>query len=62
MRPISRRFFIAAALTLLSPLGHSAAPPADKGDTVAFRRLAALGRGVNLSGWYGGWGEYSPEH
>jgi aryl-phospho-beta-D-glucosidase BglC (GH1 family) len=31
-------------------------------ERVAFRRAAALTRGVNLSGWFGGWGDYSPEH
>ena len=25
-------------------------------------RVSALAKGVNLSGWYGGWGEYSPAH
>ena len=31
-------------------------------DRIAFRRAAALTRGVSLSGWFGGWGDYSPEH
>jgi endoglucanase len=31
-------------------------------DSVAFRRAATLTRGVNLSGWFGGWGDYSREH
>jgi endoglucanase len=29
---------------------------------VAFQRAATLTHGVNLSGWFGGWGDYSPEH
>jgi endoglucanase len=29
---------------------------------VAFQRAARLTHGVNLSGWFGGWGDYSPEH
>jgi endoglucanase len=31
-------------------------------ERIAFRRAAALTRGVSLSGWFGGWGDYSPEH
>ncbi len=29
---------------------------------VAFQRAGALTHGTNLSGWFGGWGDYSPEH
>jgi aryl-phospho-beta-D-glucosidase BglC (GH1 family) len=29
---------------------------------LAVRRAATLTRGINLSGWFGGWGDYSPEH
>jgi len=29
---------------------------------LAFRRAAVLTHGVNLSGWFGGWGNYSAEH
>lgn len=32
------------------------------GSSVAFERAGALTHGVNLSGWFGGWGDYSPEH
>ena len=28
----------------------------------AFRRAATLTLGVNASGWFGGWGDYKPEH
>lgn len=31
-------------------------------ERVAFQRAATLTRGVSLSGWFGGWGDYSPEH
>jgi len=31
-------------------------------EDIAVRRAAALTRGVSLSGWFGGWGDYSPEH
>ncbi len=31
-------------------------------ERVAFQRAATLTQGVNLSGWFGGWGDYSPEH
>ncbi len=27
----------------------------------AFRRAATLTRGINASGWFGGWGDYTPE-
>jgi endoglucanase len=37
-------------------------PSADEGRTLAFRRAATLDRGMNASGWFGGWGDYSPEH
>ncbi len=36
----------------------------DKGaeHALAFQRAAALTDGTNLSGWFGGWGDYSTEH
>ncbi len=36
--------------------------PLKDGHAVAVRRTAVLTRGTNLSGWFGGWGDYSPEH
>jgi endoglucanase len=51
---------IVALLSLAATLPASAK---DKGGAeVALRRSATLNRGVNLSGWYGGWGDYSAEH
>jgi hypothetical protein len=50
-----------AALCLFLPIAAMAMPAA-KDEAVAFGRLAALGPGVNLSGWYGGWGDYSAQH
>jgi aryl-phospho-beta-D-glucosidase BglC (GH1 family) len=61
----SRRDFLVSALTatfakplLAAPL---ASPVSHEGGVAAHRALL-LNRGVNLSGWYGGWGEYSPAH
>jgi hypothetical protein len=61
----SRRDFLVSALTatfakplLAAPL---ASPVSHEGGVTA-RRALLLNRGVNLSGWYGGWGEYSPAH
>jgi endoglucanase len=31
-------------------------------DALAFHRASVLTHGMNLSGWFGGWGDYSPEH
>ncbi|MGA7158434.1 MAG: cellulase family glycosylhydrolase [Acidobacteriaceae bacterium] len=35
---------------------------AHKHDALAFTRASELTRGMNLSGWFGGWGDYSEEH
>ncbi len=35
---------------------------ANPNHAIAFQRASVLTRGVNLSGWFGGWGDYSPEH
>jgi len=64
MSPVSRRAFLASCLALgvaprLRALGLGGA---GKADSLGFRRASTLNRGVNLSGWYGGWGEYTPEH
>lgn len=42
--------------------GAGSPVPATVDNSLAFQRTEALRRGVNLSGWYGGWREYSPEH
>jgi aryl-phospho-beta-D-glucosidase BglC (GH1 family) len=52
---------LAAAATFL-PLAVPAQISADAARATAFRRAALLDRGINLSGWFGGWGDYSPEH
>jgi len=31
-------------------------------DTVPFQRAETLTHGINASGWFGGWGDYSPKH
>lgn len=54
----------AACVLLALPLSAQTAsqPSAENGRATAFRRAALLDRGINLSGWFGGWGDYSPEH
>lgn len=49
-----------AILSLLT-LHASAQTSADAARATAFRRAATLTRGVNTSGWFGGWGDYTPE-
>jgi aryl-phospho-beta-D-glucosidase BglC (GH1 family) len=55
--------FVAAGISspAQSP-GASAPLSPDQGRSVAIRRAATLTRGINLSGWFGGWGDYSLEH
>jgi endoglucanase len=69
MSPIIARLalkvlLLAAATNLFVAHAQVTTAPAkdDTGSTIAFRRAASLRRGVNLSGWYGGWGNLSPEH
>jgi len=51
-------------ITLLPALcgAATAQQNAEQGRAAARRRAATLTRGVNLSGWFGGWGDYSTEH
>jgi aryl-phospho-beta-D-glucosidase BglC (GH1 family) len=51
---------LAAAATLL-PLAVPAQSTADAARATAFRRAATLTHGINASGWFGGWGDYTPE-
>ena len=55
---------LAAAAVTASPQTPAAAPvpTPDQAHAMAARRAATLTRGMNLSGWFGGWGNYSPEH
>jgi endoglucanase len=65
MPELSRRTLILTSLTLAMArplLAASSAARLGEDVTVAARRSLLLNRGVNLSGWYGGWGDYSPEH
>jgi endoglucanase len=62
-------FAVSLAASLAGGVSGTAQTPAsglplstDQGHAVAIRRAATLTRGVNLSGWFGGWGDYSPEH
>jgi endoglucanase len=49
------------ATTALLSATLSAQTPTDPRAT-AFRRAAALTRGINASGWFGGWGDYTADH
>jgi hypothetical protein len=69
---MQRLFRHSAALFLSLAMVLSAAPAfaasgnktaaTTTGGAAASRRLSALQRGVNLSGWYGGWDAYTPGH
>src|ERR1700761_1250196 len=50
----------AISLLALSFFALSAPAQSDARAT-AFRRAATLTRGINASGWFGGWGDYTPE-
>jgi aryl-phospho-beta-D-glucosidase BglC (GH1 family) len=41
---------------------QTVSPQANVGRAIAASRAAVLTRGTNLSGWFGGWGDYSIEH
>lgn len=65
MPEVSRRNFVLSALTLAvaQPLLAASSGLRTVDDAaLALHRSQLLNRGVNLSGWYGGWGSYSPEH
>ena len=58
-----RGVFVACMATLLSINGSALAQNASgHSHDLAMRRAASLTHGTNLSGWFGGWGDYSPEH
>lgn len=59
MRPTLRALTI--SVLGLFALSASAQTNSDARAT-AFRRAATLTRGINASGWFGGWGDYKPEH
>ena len=58
--------FLTASIALAFSMSAAAqnTPPlsSEQGHALAVRRAATLTRGTNLSGWFGGWGDYSPEH
>jgi aryl-phospho-beta-D-glucosidase BglC (GH1 family) len=61
------RALFASAAVLLTAFPAIAASPqtaaqsasAESARATAFRRAAFLDRGINLSGWFGGWGDYT---
>ncbi len=50
---------LAAAIALVSTT--LSAQTTDSGRATAFRRAGTLTRGINASGWFGGWGDYTAE-
>ena len=52
----------AIGLILATTCLHRVVSAQQPENDLAFRRAAILTRGVNVSGWFGGWGDYSAEH
>ena len=50
-----------SALGLLALSASAQSPSTTGARATAFRRAATLTRGINASGWFGGWGDYAPE-
>ncbi|HXS12288.1 MAG TPA: cellulase family glycosylhydrolase [Acidobacteriaceae bacterium] len=50
-----------SALGLLALAASAQSISTTDGRATAFRRAATLTRGINASGWFGGWGDYTPE-
>jgi len=59
---IAFRKSAAMAVILATACGFCMASAQQSDQSVAFQRAAVLTHGVNLSGWFGGWGDYSAEH
>ncbi|HEY4011412.1 MAG TPA: cellulase family glycosylhydrolase [Acidobacteriaceae bacterium] len=57
-----RRTVSLFAILFLTVSASAQAPSADAARATAFHRAATLTRGINASGWFGGWGDYSLEH
>jgi endoglucanase len=58
-----RPLILTIALCVGAPAWGQKAPlSAEQAHAAAARRAATLTRGTNLSGWFGGWGDYSVEH
>ena len=58
-------FVVLVAAFIAGPTHAQKAPStlyANQVNDLALHRADSLTRGVNLSGWFGGWGDYSPEH
>jgi endoglucanase len=51
----------ALSVSVLMLLAVSAVAQSTDSRATAFRRAATLTRGINASGWFGGWGDYKPE-
>jgi aryl-phospho-beta-D-glucosidase BglC (GH1 family) len=60
MRPTLRALSL-SALGLLALSASAQSPSTTGARAIAFRRAATLTRGINASGWFGGWGDYKPE-
>jgi aryl-phospho-beta-D-glucosidase BglC (GH1 family) len=53
---------LATAVAAAWACASAQSPTSEQAHATAARRAATLTRGTNLSGWFGGWGDYSPEH
>jgi endoglucanase len=63
MRTSLRVTLLTAGLAMAAMASAQLAPMSStQAHETAVRRAATLTRGTNLSGWFGGWGDYSPEH
>lgn len=60
--PTLAHFGLALAASIGFSVASAQQKDADPGHALAFHRAAALTDGTNLSGWFGGWGDYSVEH
>ena len=64
-RRFARPQHLLLAASLAAGLAHAQqpAPPVSTAEAhaMAVRRAATLTQGINLSGWFGGWGDYTPE-
>src|ERR1700679_2216851 len=65
MRIFFRRLIAIGLVLITAGCSYTvSAQPADSSleHALASRRAAVLTDGINLSGWFGGWGDYSAEH
>ena len=61
MTKLVRAIALSASAVFTLSAAAQPTPSADTARATAFRRAAQLDRGINASGWFGGWGDYTPE-